>query len=252
MFTTRPELLGTFGMVASTHWLASQVGMAVLEDGGNAFDAAVAAGLVLSVVEPHLNGPLGEAPIIAHSVQRNETFVVDGQGRAPAGATIERFRDLGLDVIPGTGLLAACVPGAFAAWLALLQRYGTMRVAQVLQYAITYAEDGFPLLPQMCATIASVEQLFTDHWTDSAALYLAGGSVPPPGTRLRNLPWPPRCDGWSRKPKLRAPTGTPRSRRPGVRSTRASSPRRLPPSWRGVRRWTPPDDRTAGCSARRT
>lgn len=186
MFTTRPELLGTFGMVASTHWLASQVGMAVLEDGGNAFDAAVAAGLVLSVVEPHLNGPLGEAPIIAHSVQRNETFVVDGQGRAPAGATIERFRDLGLGVIPGTGLLAACVPGAFAAWLALLQRYGTMRVAQVLQYAITYAEDGFPLLPQMCATIASVEQLFTDHWTDSAALYLAGGSVPPPGTRLRN------------------------------------------------------------------
>jgi gamma-glutamyltranspeptidase / glutathione hydrolase len=66
MFTTRPELAGTHGMVASTHWLASAVGMAVLESGSNAFDAAVAAGLTLQVVEPHLNGPGGEVPILAH------------------------------------------------------------------------------------------------------------------------------------------------------------------------------------------
>lgn len=69
VFTTRPELVGTFGMVASTHWLASAVGMAVLEDGGNAFDAVVAAGFVLQVVEPHLNGPGGEVPVVFATVE---------------------------------------------------------------------------------------------------------------------------------------------------------------------------------------
>src|SRR5215813_2659970 len=111
-FTTRPELAGTFGMVASTHWLASASGMAVLEHGGNAFDAAVAAGLVLQVVEPHLNGPGGEVPVIAHHAGRGETFVLCGQGTAPA-ATLGAFAGLGLDLVPGSGLLAACVPGSF-------------------------------------------------------------------------------------------------------------------------------------------
>src|SRR5246127_4269351 len=116
-FTTRPELAGTLGMVASTHWLASAAGMAVLEKDGNAFDAAVAAGLVLQVVEPHLNGPGGEVPVIAYDQARGETFVVCGQGTAPAGATLEAYRDLGLDLVPGSGLLAATVPGSFGAWM---------------------------------------------------------------------------------------------------------------------------------------
>src|SRR6201997_4606817 len=120
-FTTRPELAGTFGMVASTHWLASAAGMAVLEHGGNAFDAAVATGLVLQVVEPHLNGPGGEVPVIAHHAGRGETFVLCGQGTAPAAAPLEAFAALGLDLVPGSGLLAATVPGAFGGWLALLR-----------------------------------------------------------------------------------------------------------------------------------
>src|SRR5437764_641544 len=82
-FTTRPELAGTFGMVASTHWLASAAGLAVLEHGGNAFDAAVAAGLVLQVVEPHLNGPGGEVPVIGFDAGRGEAFVLSGQGPRP-------------------------------------------------------------------------------------------------------------------------------------------------------------------------
>src|ERR1035441_5793548 len=85
-FTTRPELSGTFGMVASTHWLAPAAGLAVLEHGGNAFDAAVAAGLVLQVVEPHLNGLGGEVPVIAHHAGRGETFVLCDQGNPPAPA----------------------------------------------------------------------------------------------------------------------------------------------------------------------
>ncbi|MBE7189853.1 gamma-glutamyltransferase, partial [Jatrophihabitans endophyticus] len=142
--TTRPELSGDFGMVASTHWLASAVGMAVLERGGNAFDAAAAAGFTLQVVEPHLNGPGGEVPILVAPAGSAEVQVVAGQGPAPAAATIGHFRDLGLDLVPGTGHLAACVPGAVGAWLTLLERFGTMTVADVLEPAIGYARRGYP------------------------------------------------------------------------------------------------------------
>src|ERR1700761_9453407 len=146
-FTTRPEWAGTFGRVASTPWFASAAGMAVLEHGGNAFAAAVAAGLVLQVVEPHLNGPGGEVPVIAHHAGRGETFVLCGQGTAPAAATPAAFADLGLDLVPGSGLLAACVPGAFGAWMMMLREYGTLRLRDVLGYAIGYAAHGYPVLP---------------------------------------------------------------------------------------------------------
>jgi gamma-glutamyltranspeptidase / glutathione hydrolase len=185
-FTTRPELAGTFGMVASTHWLASAAGMAVLEQGGNAFDAAVATGLVLQVVEPHLNGLGGEVPVIAHDAARGETFVVCGQGTAPAAATLEAFADLGLDLVPGSGLLAACVPGAFGAWLLLLREHGTLRLRDVMGYAIGYAAGGYPLVPAISWGIASVADLFRDHWPSSAEVYLPGGRVPAPGSLFAN------------------------------------------------------------------
>src|SRR4029453_5180851 len=146
-FTTRPELRGTVGMVASTHWLASAAGMAVLERGGNAFDAAVATGFVLQVVEPPLNGPGGGAPIVLYSADRDEVLVVDGQGPAPAAATTERFRELGLDLVPGTGLLAARVPGAFDAWLLLLREFGTLSLAEVLEAPPAYADGRDPVVP---------------------------------------------------------------------------------------------------------
>jgi gamma-glutamyltranspeptidase / glutathione hydrolase len=185
-FTTRPELAGTFGMVASTHWLASAAGMAVLEQGGNAFDAAVAAGLVLQVTEPHLNGPGGEVPVIAHHAARDVTFVLCGQGTAPAAATPEAFGDLGLDLVPGSGLLAACVPGAFGAWMLLLREYGTLRLRDVMGYAIGYAAGGYPLLPAISWGIASVAEMFRDHWPSSAEIYLPGGNVPAPGSLHAN------------------------------------------------------------------
>jgi gamma-glutamyltranspeptidase / glutathione hydrolase len=186
MVKTRPELRGTFGMVASTHWLGSAVGMAVLEDGGNAFDAAVATGLTLQVVEPHLNGPGGEVPILLYSAEREEVLVVCGQGPAPAAATIPHFRELGLDLVPGTGLLAACVPGAFGSWMLLLREFGTLRLAEVCKYAIGYAEEGYPVVPGISATIQAVLGLFREEWKHSAALYLPGGDVPRPGALFRN------------------------------------------------------------------
>ena len=185
-FTTRPELAGTFGMVASTHWLASAAGMAALERGGNAFDAAVAAGFTLQVVEPHLNGPGGEVPVIGHDARRGETFVVCGQGTAPAAATVHAYTDLGLDLVPGSGLLAATVPGAFGGWLLLLREYGTMRLRDVLSYAIGYAESGYPLVRNISLAIAGVADLFSEHWHSSAEVYLPGGGVPAPGSRFAN------------------------------------------------------------------
>jgi gamma-glutamyltranspeptidase/glutathione hydrolase len=186
VFTTRPELRGTFGMVASTHWLASAAGMAVLERGGNAADAAVAAGFVLQVVEPHLNGLGGEAPIIACPAGGGSPFVVCGQGPAPAAASIAAFADLGVGVIPGNGLLAACVPGAFDGWMLLLRDMGTMRLGEVLEYAIGYAEEGYPVVPGITAAITSVRALFAREWTESAHVYLAGGEPPAPGSLHRN------------------------------------------------------------------
>ena len=131
-FTSRPKIEGTFGVVATTHWIASAVGMGVLERGGNAFDAAVAAAFSLQIVEPHLNGPGSDAPIMLHDAKRGRTEVICGQGPAPSGATIAYYRDLGLDLVPGTGLLAPCVPGTFDAFLLLLRNYGTMSLEEVL------------------------------------------------------------------------------------------------------------------------
>src|SRR6266702_998206 len=147
-FTTRPEVKGTFGVVSSTHWLASQCAMTVLDRGGNAFDAACAAGFVLQVVEPHLNGLGGEVPILLWDTTRRRTDVICGQGPAPAAATITRVQDMGLTEIPGTGLVAACVPGAFAGWMALLRDHGTRRLEDVLRFAIEYAQSGYPLVRQ--------------------------------------------------------------------------------------------------------
>ena len=97
--------------------------MATLEKGGNAFDAACATAFTLQVVEPHLNGPGGDVPVIVHDVRRGKIEVICGQGPAPAGATIAHYRDeLGLDLIPGTGLLAACVPGMFDTWMTAAAR----------------------------------------------------------------------------------------------------------------------------------
>lgn len=186
MFTTRPEILGTFGVVTSTHWLATAAGMRMLELGGNAFDAAVASGFVLQVVEPHLVGPGGEVPIVFHSARTGKTEVLCGQGPAPAGATIDRYRAEGLEMIPGNGLLATVIPGAFDAWILLLRDHGTMELADVLAPAIEYAENGHPLLARVSDTIAGLADFFAREWPTSAAVYLPGGSVPAANRLFRN------------------------------------------------------------------
>lgn len=188
IFTARPNLSGTMGAVASTHWIASAVGMRILEADGNAFDAAVAAGFTLQIVEPHLNGPAGDSTILVSRATDARPSVICGQGPAPQAATIAHFEALGLDSISGTGLLAACVPGAFGAWLAMLRDYGTHTLRSVLSPAIEYALNGHPLLPQAAGVIANVADLFRSDWTTSAEVFLPGGAVPMATRLFRNRP----------------------------------------------------------------
>ena len=186
MFTTRPELVGSLGMVSSTHWLASQSGMAVLEAGGNAFDAAVAAGLVLQVVEPHMNGLGGEVPIVAWDERSAKAFVLCGQGVAPQSATVEGFESLGLEIVPGNGHLPAVVPGAFGAWMLLLRDHGSLPLREVMKHAIGYARSGFVVLPAIADAVEGSADLFREHWPTSRDLWMPGGRPPAVGTLLTN------------------------------------------------------------------
>ena len=187
MQTTRPELQGSFGAVSSTHWLPSTVGMGMLERGGNAFDAVVAAGFVLQVVEPHQNGLGGDVPLVGYDARQGRRFVLCGQGPAPATATIAAYHAAGLDAVPGTGLMAAVVPGAFDAWMQLLRDHGTMRVRDVLEPAIHYACSGYPVTKQLSKYIGGVAEVLATYWPDSAAVYLVGRAAPPAGSIQRNV-----------------------------------------------------------------
>ncbi|MDF9752715.1 gamma-glutamyltranspeptidase/glutathione hydrolase [Arthrobacter sp. ES3-54] len=186
-FTTRPTLQGTFGMSASTHWLSTAAAQAVLERGGNAFDAAVAGAFVLHVVEPHLNGPGGDMTGIFVTADRpDQPIVLMGQGGAPAGATVEHYLAEGLDLVPGSGALAAAVPAAVDAWLLLLRDHGTWELDAVLDFAIGYARDGHPMLGRVGTTIAAVSALFQTHWPTSAELWMPGGRIPAEGELVWN------------------------------------------------------------------
>ena len=193
-FTTRPEISGTFGVATSTHWIASSVGFGLLERGGNAFDAAVAMAFVLHVVEPHLNGPAGEVPALIRTAD-GEVKVLMGQGCAPAGATIDHYRAEGVGMIPGSGLLATVIPGAFDAWMLLLRDHGTMSLREVLAPAIHYARAGHPMLERVALAIAGLKEMFVTEWPTSAQTWLVGGEAPKPGALFRN---PDLAETWDR------------------------------------------------------
>ena len=244
MFTTRPEIAGTFGVAASTHWIGTQVAMAVLEGGGNAFDAAAAAGFALQVAEPHLNGPGGDLPAIVHVAQSNRQFVVCGQGGAPGAASISTFRALGLDLVPGTGLLPIVVPGSFDAWCLMLRDWGTWELSDVLAYAIGYARRGIPVLPNIHAAIESVCLNFESAWPSSAAVFLPHGKVPDVGSLFR---CPALADTWERligELKRTEPRGAHRCGARGVvPRLRRRRDRSLFPQPRAARRYRTPKSR---------
>src|ERR671937_147102 len=188
-FATRPVLQGTFGMVAAGHYLAAAIGLSVLEKGGNAVDAGVAAGFTVALLKPQSVGIGGEVPILIHMADQNRTVAINGQGWAPRAATIDWFRSRGISLIPSDGFLPATVPGQFASWCTALQHFGTASLADVLGPAVDLAEGGFPMYTALHNAIARVAERFRQQCPTSAAIYLQDGRPAAEGTLIRNPEW---------------------------------------------------------------
>ncbi len=185
-FTTRPVYMGTHGVVASGHYLAARAGLRMFDKGGNAIDAAVASGFALNLLEPQNNGLGGEVPILVHAAKEGRTVSISGQGWSGKACTVDAFRKLEIDLIPGDGFLPATVPAAFGSWAFALQQFGTLSLKDVLEPTIDYAESGFPLYPGLRGAIAGLAGRFRKEWPSSAAVYLPDDRVPAVGELHKN------------------------------------------------------------------
>jgi gamma-glutamyltranspeptidase/glutathione hydrolase len=189
-FATRPVLQGTLGMVAAGHYLAAAIGLSLLEKGGNAVDAGVAAGFAVSLLKPQSVGIGGEAPILIHVAGQRKSVAINGQGWAPRAATIEWFKSRGIGLIPSDGFLPAMVPAQFASWCTALQQFGTKTLADVLGPAVELAEGGFPMYAALRNGVLKVADRYRSEWPTSAAVYLQSNGLPPDnGTLIRNPEW---------------------------------------------------------------
>jgi gamma-glutamyltranspeptidase/glutathione hydrolase len=188
-FTTRPVYLGRRGVLASGHYLAARAGQRMFDKGGNAIDAAVASGFALNLIEPHNNGLGGEVPILVWSAADKKPFAISGQGWSGKAATVDYFRKLKITLIPGDGFLPATVPAAFGSWALVLQRFGTLTLKDVLEPAIDYAENGYPVYPGLRRALLRLVKRFRSEWPSSAEVYLPGGKAPAVGDLLKNPDW---------------------------------------------------------------
>ena len=189
IFTTRPVIMGTNGVVTAGHYLAAAAGFRILERGGNAIDAGVAAGFVESVVEPRSNGIGGEVPILLYSAAEGRPFAINGQGCAPKAATIEWFKANKIDIIPPDGFLPATVPAAFGSWATALMRFGTMRLKDVLEPAIEMSEEGFAMFPKFREEMEWMAPRFIEEWPTTEKIYLPNGRIPEVGEKIKNTDW---------------------------------------------------------------
>jgi gamma-glutamyltranspeptidase/glutathione hydrolase len=182
---TRSVAVARNGMIATSQALASGAGLKVLQDGGNAIDAAITAAGVLAVVEPTMNGIGGDLFAIVWDAKTKKLYALDACGRSAYSATPEEFAERGLTHMPGSGPLAVNVPGVVEGWSQLLARFGTIQLAAALQPAIRYARDGFP-----------VQEIVADQWQDAeqklsedpaaAKTFLSRGHAPAPGEMFAN------------------------------------------------------------------
>ena len=183
---TRPVIMGTRGVVTSGHYLATAAGFRIMEQGGNAIDAAAAMCFCLNLLEPQSNGIGGEAPTLIYSARENRTFAISGMGCSPKAFTIEWCRDNGIDLIPGDGYLPACVPAVVDTWAAAVARFGTMSFSQILQPAIELADNGFPVYQRLHDRLAGDLRKFTELYPTTGAVYCPGGRAPEVGDIFRN------------------------------------------------------------------
>lgn len=189
----RPTLMGTHGMVATEHYLSALIGVQILQKGGNAVDAAVAAIFAEGVLNPHMHTLGGEVPMLLYQAATRQVLAINGNTAAPQRATIGWFQERGMRLIPGEGLLAAGVPAAFDALVTALGRFGTLSLAAVLQPALELARDGFPVhagllgpSDYLAFSLWHLQEKFRSRWPTSAQLYLPQGRLPEVGDLLRN------------------------------------------------------------------
>ncbi len=189
----RPTIMGTHGMVASEHYLSALIGVQILQQGGNAVDAAVAAIFAEGVLNPHMHTLGGEAPMLIYTAATGQVSAINGNTAAPQRATPAWFAEHDLDLIPGDGLLAAGAPAVCDALMTALDRFGTMTLDDVLQPALALARDGFPMHPglrgpsdYLAFSIWHHQTKFPERWPTSAQVYLPNGHVPEVGEIFRN------------------------------------------------------------------
>ncbi len=201
MPTLYPLVMGRRAMIASEHYLSASAGARMFARDGNAIDAAIAAAFVEGVVNPHMHTIGGEAPMLIYAAKIGRVVALNGNMAAPARATIDHYRSLGLKLMPYEGLLAAGVSAAFDSFATALAQFGTMTLADVLEPALALAEDGFPAhagltgLPAESgdgaaagagASIRNNVEKFRTRWPSSARVYLPEGEPPAPGALIRN------------------------------------------------------------------
>lgn len=182
---TRSPVLARNGVIATSQPLASAAGLQVLQQGGNAIDAAVTAAAVLAVVEPTMTGVGGDVFAIVYDAKTKRLRGLNSSGRAGSNASADGLVAKGITQMPGDGAYPVTVPGALAGWAELLDKHGTITLARALAPAIRYARDGFP-----------VSEIIADQWVDAvtklsrdpaaAAVFLPGGRAPKPGEIFRN------------------------------------------------------------------
>ncbi len=188
-FTTRPVVMGTRGVVTSGHYLATAAGFRMMEQGGNAIDAAAAMCFCLNLLEPQSNGLAGEVPTLIYSARERKVYELSGMGWSAQAFTIDWCREHGIDLVPGDGYLPACVPAAVGTWAAALARFGTLSFSEVLQPAIELAEDGYPVYDSLHNSLASNSDKFTELYPSTGEVYLPGGKAPGVGELHRNPDW---------------------------------------------------------------
>jgi gamma-glutamyltranspeptidase len=181
----RPVTMAPHGLVASPHYLASQAGVDILKKGGTAVDAAIATNAVLNVVYPHMCGIGGDAFWLIFDSAKKDLAFLNASGRSPYGATIDYFRRAGMKSIPLRGLLPVTVPGAVDGWFEAHGRYGKLYMPAILEPAIRYARNGYPVTRILSFQIHEAA-LDLSRFPTSKNLFLPGAKAPRPGDILTN------------------------------------------------------------------
>ncbi len=177
--TMRPIIMGKQYAVSSMKHQATEAAVRILEAGGNAFDAAVAGQAVLALVDPASNGYGSDAVVLIYDAKSKKVVSINGEGTAPKLATIDWYKQHNGGKLPvSDGLLSATVPGVVDVWFAMLDGWGTMTFAQVLQPAIDVAEQGFPLTPGLARSMGSAKM---KKYPSSVKVYMADGKAPEGG-----------------------------------------------------------------------